>query len=80
MNTDFSVAPEIAQLADPCAPPPHVTTAPRTDGRITRVPPRVRALSSGYSVTLCFRPGADPGNASADSQGTSDMICVPSGV
>ncbi|HET9081233.1 MAG TPA: hypothetical protein VFO01_12055 [Trebonia sp.] len=32
MNTDFSVAPEIAQLTDRFAP--HVATASRTDGRI----------------------------------------------
>ena len=34
MNTDLSVAPEIAQLADPFVPAQHVTAAPRTDGRI----------------------------------------------
>ena len=33
MNTDLSVAPEIAQLADPFVPAQHVTAAPRTDGR-----------------------------------------------
>ena len=35
MNADLSVAPEIAQLAAPFAPPPHDrdSAAPRTDGR-----------------------------------------------
>lgn len=33
MNSDLSVAPELAQLADPFVPPQHVTAAPRTDGR-----------------------------------------------
>jgi hypothetical protein len=34
VNTDFSVAPEIAQLADPFVPAPHAVGTPRTDGRI----------------------------------------------
>jgi hypothetical protein len=34
LNTDLSVAPEIAQLADPIAAPQHVTAVPRTDGRL----------------------------------------------
>ena len=34
MNTDFSVAPEIAQLADPFVPSGRAVAAPRTDGRI----------------------------------------------
>ncbi len=34
MNSDLSVAPELAQLADPFVPPQHVTAAPRTDGRL----------------------------------------------
>ena len=33
MNTDLSVAPEIAQLADPFVPAQHITAVPRTDGR-----------------------------------------------
>ena len=33
MNTDLSVAPEIAQLADPFVPAQHAAAAPRTDGR-----------------------------------------------
>jgi hypothetical protein len=34
VNTDLSVAPEIAQLADPFVPVQHVAAPPRTDGRI----------------------------------------------
>jgi hypothetical protein len=34
LNTDLSVAPEIAQLADPFVPPQQVTAVPRTDGRV----------------------------------------------
>jgi len=33
LNSDLSVAPELAHLADPFVPPQHVTAAPRTDGR-----------------------------------------------
>jgi hypothetical protein len=33
LNTDLSVAPEIARLADPFVPVQHVTAMPRTDGR-----------------------------------------------
>ena len=33
MNTDLSVAPEIAQLADPFVPAQPAAAAPRTDGR-----------------------------------------------
>jgi hypothetical protein len=33
LNTDLSVAPEIAQLADPFVPAQPVTAVPRTDGR-----------------------------------------------
>jgi hypothetical protein len=34
VNTDLSVAPEIAQLANPLAPATHAAAVPRTDGRI----------------------------------------------
>ena len=34
MNTDLSVAPEIARLADPFVPAQHAAAVPRTDGRI----------------------------------------------
>jgi hypothetical protein len=34
VNTDFSVAPEIAQLAEAFIPARHAAAAPRTDGRI----------------------------------------------
>jgi hypothetical protein len=34
VNTDFSVAPEIAQLADPFVSSGHAVAVPRTDGRI----------------------------------------------
>ena len=33
MNTDLSVAPEIARLADPFVPPQHAVAVPHTDGR-----------------------------------------------
>jgi hypothetical protein len=33
LNTDLSVAPEIARLADPFVPAQHVTAVPGTDGR-----------------------------------------------
>ena len=34
MNTDLSVAPEIARLAAPLVPAQHVVAVPRTDGRV----------------------------------------------
>jgi hypothetical protein len=34
LNTDLSVAPEIARLAEPFVPVEHAAAAPRTDGRV----------------------------------------------
>lgn len=78
MNTDLSVAPEIAQLADPFVPAQHVTAVPRTDGRtaaalteLATTPQRwwdlVRFDPRGpVRVALPGEPGAGPGVGSGE--------------
>ncbi len=77
MNTDLSVAPELAQLADPFVPAQHVTAAPRTDGRtaaalteLAATPQRwwdlVRFDSDGpVRIPVPAEPGAVPGEPGA---------------
>jgi hypothetical protein len=73
LNTDLSVAPEIAQLADPFVPAQPVTAVPRTDGRtaaalteLAATPQRwwdlVRFDPDGpVRVPVPGEPGAGPG-------------------
>ena len=73
MNTDLSVAPEIAQLADPFVPAQPVTAVPRTDGRtaaalteLAATPQRwwdlVRFDTGGpVRIPVPGEPGAGPG-------------------
>jgi hypothetical protein len=75
LNIDLSVAPEIAQLADPFVPKPHVTAVPRTDGRtaaalteLAATPQRwwdlVRFDAGGpLRIPVPGVPGALPGEA-----------------
>ncbi len=77
MNTDLSVAPEIAQLADPFVPAQPVTVVPRTDGRtaaalteLAATPQRwwdlVRFDPDGpVRVPVHGEPGAGPGEPGA---------------
>ena len=57
MNTDLSVAPEIAQLADPFVPKPHVTAAPRTDGRTAAALTDLAATPQRWWDLVRFDPG-----------------------
>ena len=73
MNTDLSVAPEIAQLADPFVPAQPVAAVPRTDGRaaaalteLAATPQRwwdlVRFDTGGpVRIPVPGEPGAGPG-------------------
>jgi hypothetical protein len=73
LNTDLSVAPELAQLADPFVPPQHLTAAPRTDGRtaaaltdLAAAPQRWWDLvrfdpDSPVRIPVPGEPGAGPG-------------------
>ena len=57
MNTDLSVAPEIAQLADPFVPPQHVTAVPRTDGRVAAALTELAASPQRWWDLVRFDPG-----------------------
>jgi hypothetical protein len=77
LNTDLSVAPEIAQLADPFVPAQPVTAVPRTDGRtaaalteLAATPQRwwdlVRFDAGGpVRIPVPGDPGAGPGEPAA---------------
>ena len=73
MNADLSVAPEIAQLATPFAPPPpqaRDTAAPRTDGRQAGLLSELAASPQRWWDLVRFDPGAPlrvavPGTAGA---------------
>ena len=56
MNTDLSVAPEIAQLADPFVPAQHVTAAPRTDGRTAAALTELAATPQRWWDLVRFDP------------------------
>lgn len=73
MNADLSVAPEIAQLAAPFAPPPpqaRDSAAPRTDGRQAGLLSELAASPQRWWDLVRFDPGAPlrvavPGTAGA---------------
>jgi len=56
LNTDLSVAPEIAQLADPFVPAQHVTAAPRTDGRTAAALTELAATPQRWWDLVRFDP------------------------
>jgi hypothetical protein len=56
LNTDLSVAPEIAQLADPFVPKPHVTAVPRTDGRTAAALTELAATPQRWWDLVRFDP------------------------
>jgi hypothetical protein len=56
LNTDLSVAPELAQLADPFVPPQHVTAAPRTDGRVAATLTELAATPQRWWDLVRFDP------------------------
>lgn len=57
MNTDLSVAPEIAQLAAPLAPAARVSAAPRTDGRVAGDLADLAASPERWWDLVSFDPG-----------------------
>jgi hypothetical protein len=57
LNTDLSVAPEIAQLADPIAAAQHVAAVPRTDGRIAGALSELAATPQRWWDLVRFDPG-----------------------
>ena len=56
MNTDLSVAPEIAQLAAPLLPVQQAVAAPRTDGRIAGDLAALAAAPQGWWDLVRFDP------------------------
>jgi hypothetical protein len=56
LNTDLSVAPEIAQLADPFVPKPLVTAVPRTDGRTAAALTELAATPQRWWDLVRFDP------------------------
>jgi hypothetical protein len=56
LNTDLSVAPEIAQLADPFVPAPPVTAVPRTDGRTAAALTELAATPQRWWDLVRFDP------------------------
>ena len=56
MNTDLSVAPELAQLADPFVPPQQVTAVPRTDGRVAAALTELAATPQRWWDLVRFDP------------------------
>jgi hypothetical protein len=70
LNTDLSVAPEIAQLADPFVPPQHVAAVPRTEGRTAAALTELAATPQRWWDLVRFDAGgpvriAVPGEPSA---------------
>jgi hypothetical protein len=77
LNIDLSVAPEIAQLADPIAAAQHVTAVPRTDGRTAAALTELAATpqlwwdlvrfdtASPVRIPVPGAPGAVPGEPGA---------------
>jgi hypothetical protein len=56
LNTDLSVAPEIAQLADPFVPTQPVAAVPRTDGRIAAALTELAATPQRWWDLVRFDP------------------------
>jgi hypothetical protein len=56
LNTDLSVAPEIAQLADPFVPAQHVTAVPATDGRTAAALTELAATPQRWWDLVRFDP------------------------
>jgi hypothetical protein len=58
LNTDLSVAPEIAQLADPFVPAQHDTAVPGTDGRTAAALTELAATPQRWWDLVRFDPAA----------------------
>ena len=77
MNTDFSVAPEIAQLADPFVPAQHAAAAPRTDGRIAGDLADLAATPQRWWDLVRFDSGGPVRIPVPDAPGTWLLVLPP---
>ena len=78
MNTDLSVAPEIAQLADPFVPPQHAAAAPRTDGRIAGALTELAATPQRWWDLVRFDP-AGPVRLPVPGEPGAWLLVLPPG-
>jgi hypothetical protein len=81
MNADFSAAPEIAQLAVPFIPLPHVpgTAAPRTDGRLAGELARLAAAPQRWWDLVRFDPGGPVRVPVPGAEGAWLLVLPPGG-
>ena len=77
MNTDFSVAPEIAQLTDPFVPAPHAVDTPRTDGRIAGDLADLAATPQRWWDLVRFDSAAPVHISLPDTPGTWLLVLPP---
>jgi hypothetical protein len=78
LNTDLSVAPEIAQLADPFVPPQHVAVVPRTDGRIAGALTELAAAPQRWWDLVRFDP-AGPVRLPVPGEPGAWLLVLPPG-
>ena len=77
MNTDLSVAPEIAQLADPFVPAQHAAAAPRTDGRTAGDLADLAATPQRWWDLVRFDSGGPARIPVPDAPGTWLLVLPP---
>jgi hypothetical protein len=78
LNTDLSVAPEIAQLADPFVPPQHVAAVPRTEGRIAGALTELAASPQRWWDLVRFDP-AGPVRLPVPGEPGAWLLVLPPG-
>jgi hypothetical protein len=78
LNTDLSVAPEIAQLADPIVPLQHAAAAPRTDGRIAGALTELAATPQRWWDLVRFDP-AGPVRLPVPGEPGAWLLVLPPG-
>jgi hypothetical protein len=78
LNTDLSVAPEIAQLADPFVPPQHAAAVPRTDGRIAGALTELAATPQRWWDLVRFDP-AGPVRLPVPGEPGAWLLVLPPG-
>ena len=77
MNTDLSVAPEIAQLADPLVPVRPAVAVPRTDGRIAGDLADLAATPQRWWDLVRFDSGGPARIPVPDAPGTWLLVLPP---
>jgi hypothetical protein len=78
LNTDLSVAPELAQLADPFVPPQHVTAARRTEGRVAGALTELAATPQRWWDLVRFDP-AGPVRIPVPGEPGAWLLVLPPG-